>query len=79
MVEKHRKQQAKLAQQNREGEIYRQLWTTARDLRPEIETTFPQLSRFLTGYDLKHVYHPETKSLDLSRLIHPHPETGLLP
>jgi FAD/FMN-containing dehydrogenase/Fe-S oxidoreductase len=61
--------QAKLAQQNREGEIYRQLWTTARDLRPEIETTFPQLSRFLTGYDLKHVYHPETKSLDLSRLL----------
>jgi len=61
--------QARLAQQDREGDIYRQLWATSRDLRPEIESTFPQLSRFLTGYDLKHVYDPETGSIDLSRLL----------
>lgn len=60
---------AKLTQQNREGEIYRQLWKTARGLRPQIEATFPPLNRFLTGYDLKHVYDPDTESLDLSRLL----------
>ncbi len=61
--------QAKLTQENREGEIYRQIWATSRNLRSEIEKTFPQLSRFLTGYDLKHTYNPERESLDLSRLI----------
>jgi FAD/FMN-containing dehydrogenase/Fe-S oxidoreductase len=61
--------QGKLAQQNREGAIYRQLWSTALDLRSEIETTFPKLSRFLTGYDLKHVYDPASESLDLSRIL----------
>ena len=61
--------QAKLAQQDREGEIYRQLWATCRDLSSEIEEKFPKLNRFLTGYDLKHVYDPETESIDLSRIL----------
>jgi FAD/FMN-containing dehydrogenase/Fe-S oxidoreductase len=61
--------QTKLAQQDREGEIYRQVWETAHGLRSDIEATFPPLNRFLTGYDLKNVYDPETETLDLSRLL----------
>ena len=61
--------QAKLAQQDREGAIYRQLWSTCHDLRTEIDEKFPKLNRFLTGYDLKHVYASEAEALDLSRLL----------
>ena len=61
--------QRKFAQQDREGDIYRQLWATGHDLRSEIEEKFPKLNRFLTGYDLKHVYDPETESIDLSRIL----------
>ena len=60
---------AKLAREDREGEIYRQVLASSRDKRDEIEATFPQLTRFLTGYDLKHVYEPATETVDLSRLI----------
>ena len=61
--------QAKLAQQDREGEIYRLVWDIARGKRADIEATFPKLNRFLTGYDLTHVYDPATETLDLSRLL----------
>ncbi|SEA08963.1 FAD/FMN-containing dehydrogenase [Desulfuromusa kysingii] len=60
---------AKRDLQDREGEIYRQVWSTSRELRSEIEETFPQLNRFLTGYDLKQVYDPETEGLNLARLL----------
>lgn len=60
---------AKLAQTDREGEIYRQVLTSARDRRADIEATFPKLNRFLTGYDIKQVYDPELGSLDLTRLL----------
>ena len=60
---------AKLAREDREGDIYRQVLATARDKRDEIEATFPKLTRFLTGYDLKHVYEPASETVDLSRLI----------
>ncbi len=61
--------QNKMAQQDREGDIYRQLWATAHGMRDEIEAKFPKLNRFLTGYDLKHVYDPETEGIDLSRVL----------
>ncbi len=61
--------QVKLNQQDREGHIYRQLWSTSHELRSEIEEKFPKLNRFLTGYDLKHAYDPELETLDLSRLL----------
>ena len=61
--------QSKMAQQDREGDIYRQMWATAHDMRDEIEAKFPKLNRFLTGYDLKHVYDPETEAIDLSRVL----------
>lgn len=61
--------QAKLAQDDREGEIYRLVWDIARGKRADIEAMFPKLNRFLTGYDLTHVYDPATEALDLSRLL----------
>ena len=60
---------AKLAQQDREGDLYRAVLEVARGKRAEIEASFPQLNRFLTGYDLKHVWDPATGSLDLTRLL----------
>jgi FAD/FMN-containing dehydrogenase/Fe-S oxidoreductase len=60
---------AKLADTGREGVIYQQVLASARDKRDEIEATFPKLNRFLTGYDLKHVYDPTTDAVDLSRLL----------
>lgn len=59
----------KLALSGLEGDIYRAVYDIARGKRQEIEATFPPLTRFLTGYDLMHVYDPNEDSLDLSRLI----------
>ncbi|USD38940.1 FAD-binding and (Fe-S)-binding domain-containing protein [Ferrimonas sp. SCSIO 43195] len=35
----------------------------------QIRDTFPELNRFLTGYDLRHVYDADTDVLDLTRLL----------
>lgn len=59
----------KLALENREGEIYRTLYRIGRERRADIEATFPKLNRFLTGYDLKHLYIPESDTLDISRVL----------
>lgn len=60
---------AKLDMENMEGRIYRTVYNIARNKRDEIINTFPDLNRFLTGYDLKHVYDPEIDTLDISRII----------
>ncbi|GGA92243.1 D-2-hydroxyglutarate dehydrogenase YdiJ [Agarivorans gilvus] len=39
------------------------------DKRSLVEEKFPQLNRFLTGYDLKNAYKPEDDSLDLTRIL----------
>ena len=57
---------AKLDMENMEGRIYRTVYNIARNKRDEIINTFPDLNRFLTGYDLKHVYDPEIDTLDIS-------------
>ncbi|HHQ4617207.1 FAD-binding and (Fe-S)-binding domain-containing protein [Aeromonas veronii] len=59
----------KLALENREGEIYRTLYRIGKERRADIEATFPKLNRFLTGYDLKHLYQPDTDTLDVSRVL----------
>ncbi|MFQ2647563.1 FAD-binding and (Fe-S)-binding domain-containing protein [Aeromonas caviae] len=59
----------KLALESREGEIYRTLYRIGRERRADIEATFPKLNRFLTGYDLKHLYQPESDTLDVSRVL----------
>ncbi|WP_432463200.1 D-2-hydroxyglutarate dehydrogenase YdiJ [Agarivorans sp. QJM3NY_33] len=39
------------------------------DKRQLVEDKFPQLNRFLTGYDLKNAYHAQSDSLDLTRIL----------
>lgn len=51
------------------GQIYRQVLASCRDFRPQILQTFPRLNRFLTGYDLEHVFNEAMTEFDLSRLI----------
>ncbi|MEH6454029.1 MAG: FAD-binding and (Fe-S)-binding domain-containing protein [Psychromonas sp.] len=51
------------------GAIYRQVIKTCEDNQQQIEEGFPKLNRFLTGYDLKHVYEHETGTLDLTRIL----------
>ncbi|RTE87796.1 FAD-binding oxidoreductase [Lysobacter sp. N42] len=52
-----------------EGLIYRQAIASCVDMREEVEAKFPPLNRFLTGYDLKHTWDPESETIDLSRVI----------
>ena len=51
------------------GAIYRQVIETCESQQANIANTFPPLNRFLTGYDLKHVYDHETGSVDLTRIL----------
>ncbi|MEL0629210.1 D-2-hydroxyglutarate dehydrogenase YdiJ [Psychromonas aquatilis] len=51
------------------GNIYRQIIDTCETQQQNIENTFPKLNRFLTGYDLKHVYDHETGTVDLTRIL----------
>lgn len=60
---------AKMDLATMEGQIYRTVYEIAVGKRDEIVKAFPDLTRFLTGYDLKHVWDPETGVLDISRII----------
>ncbi|PKG38735.1 D-2-hydroxyglutarate dehydrogenase YdiJ [Psychromonas sp. Urea-02u-13] len=51
------------------GAVYRQVIATSESKQAQIEAGFPKLNRFLTGYDLKHVYDAKTGTVDLSRLL----------
>lgn len=51
------------------GRIYRQVLDSCREHRPQILKTFPRLNRFLTGYDLEHVFNDDLSEFDLSRII----------
>lgn len=63
-------QAEKLAeQQDSTGRVYRQVLNTCRDFRAQILEKFPRLNRFLTGYDLEHVFDDELAEFDLSRII----------
>ncbi|MDD1783723.1 FAD-binding oxidoreductase [Enterovibrio sp. ZSDZ35] len=37
--------------------------------RSEIDAKFPPLNRFLTGYDLKNAYQPESDAFDIARVL----------
>jgi FAD/FMN-containing dehydrogenase/Fe-S oxidoreductase len=56
-------------QPNSVGRIYRQVLDSCRDFRPQILEKFPRLNRFLTGYDLEHVFNDDLTEFDLSRII----------
>ncbi|MCJ8321605.1 MAG: FAD-binding oxidoreductase [Colwellia sp.] len=59
-----------LAQNNNShGKIVKQVLNACRDNRALILDKFPRLNRFLTGYDLEHVFNDSLSVFDLSRII----------
>ncbi|XTZ36712.1 D-2-hydroxyglutarate dehydrogenase YdiJ [Salmonella enterica] len=51
------------------GRIYKTVLERCRDNRPLILEKFPKLNRFLTGYDLRHVFNDEMTEFDLTRVL----------
>ncbi|MBU2882303.1 FAD-binding oxidoreductase [Psychrosphaera sp. B3R10] len=49
--------------------LYLQVFKTGYEHREEILNVFPRLNRFLTGYDLEHVFNDDMTSFDLSRVL----------
>ncbi len=60
---------AKAEVDSTEGRVYRQAIQTCTEFRQLILEKFPRLNRFLTGYDLEHVWNNSQTIFDLSRLI----------
>jgi FAD/FMN-containing dehydrogenase/Fe-S oxidoreductase len=52
-----------------EGRIYQQVMSRCREQRALILEKFPKLNRFLTGYDLRHVFSDDLQTFDLTRLL----------
>lgn len=52
-----------------EGRIYKTVLNCCRDRRALILEKFPKLNRFLTGYDLRHVFSDDLQTFDLTRLL----------
>lgn len=61
------KAKRKASEDTVEGAIYRQAINTCVNYKSEVDRTFPKLNRFLTGYDLAHVYG--NSYIDIGRLI----------
>ncbi|WP_072568280.1 D-2-hydroxyglutarate dehydrogenase YdiJ [Enterobacter sp. SA187] len=51
------------------GRIYKAVYESCRDNRQLIIDKFPKLNRFLTGYDLRHVFNDEMTRFDLTRIL----------
>ncbi len=51
------------------GRIYKTVLERCRDNRQLIIDNFPKLNRFLTGYDLRHVFNDEMTGFDLTRVL----------
>lgn len=51
------------------GRIYRTVFERCRDQRALILDKFPKLNRFLTGYDLRHVFSDDMQTFDLTRIL----------
>lgn len=51
------------------GRIYRTVLERCREQRPLILEKFPRLNRFLTGYDLRHVFSDDLQTFDLGRIL----------
>lgn len=49
--------------------LYRQVYETCFSQRSKILETFPRLNRFLTGYDLEHVFNDDLTEFDLGRVL----------
>ncbi|WP_148569036.1 D-2-hydroxyglutarate dehydrogenase YdiJ [Leclercia adecarboxylata] len=51
------------------GRIYRTVLESCRDNLQLIIDKFPKLNRFLTGYDLRHVFNDDLSQFDLTRIL----------
>ncbi|MGK9171814.1 FAD-binding oxidoreductase [Yokenella regensburgei] len=51
------------------GRIYRTVFERCLENRELIIEKFPKLNRFLTGYDLRHVFNDEMTEFDLTRVL----------
>jgi len=56
-------------EQSMSGRIYRTVLESCRDNRQLVIDKFPKLNRFLTGYDLRHVFNDEMTEFDLTRVL----------
>lgn len=61
--------QALAAEPGRLGDIYRTVFERCRQKRGLIVEKFPDLNRFLTGYDLRHVFSDDLQTFDLTRIL----------
>ncbi len=57
------------AQDTVEGRIIQQVLESCTNHRELIQDRFPRLNRFLTGYDLEHVFDEDMTHFDLTRII----------
>ncbi|MEL4013387.1 D-2-hydroxyglutarate dehydrogenase YdiJ [Dryocola clanedunensis] len=51
------------------GRIYSTVYERCREQRQLILDKFPKLNRFLTGYDLRHVFNDDLSRFDLTRIL----------
>lgn len=51
------------------GKVYRTVLSRCKEQRKLILEKFPKLNRFLTGYDLRHVFSDDMKRFDLTRIL----------
>ena len=51
------------------GKLYRTVMDIGLNNRDAILQKFPRLNRFLTGYDLEHIFSDDLQTFDMSRLI----------
>lgn len=51
------------------ADIYKQTDNTACQCAEKIKTQFPKLTRFMTGYNLAHIFDEETKEFNLNAVI----------
>ncbi|WP_338805202.1 FAD-binding and (Fe-S)-binding domain-containing protein [Xenorhabdus griffiniae] len=56
-------------EENIVGRIYKTVLERCREQRKLIIEKFPKLNRFLTGYDLRHVFSDDMHSFDLTRIL----------
>lgn len=56
-------------QQTQAGQVYQTVIERCRLQRQLVLDKFPKLNRFLTGYDLRHVFSDDLQTFDLSRIL----------
>lgn len=65
----HQQAEMKGQSSSQEATIYREVMSSCLENRALIEQKFPKLNRFLTGYDLRHVFSDQDECFDLTRIL----------